>query len=296
MLSILLKLILNVFLFIVAGFIFSLIIGKREKIIKFFINFAIFFVIPVFIFINMWTTKIDFVIAGKITVLAIVVLTSGAGLAVVFSKIMKTKYSRTCLPIFLMNSRYLAVPVNGLLLGPEGVAYAVVYDVVMTLYSATVGVSLVLGHTRGLDPYSLPMIISSVLGFILNLTTNASAPEFIYIIGKYMSMIVLPLMLFFVGYRISMVTKDTWKQASLATLFRVGGGLAVGYLMVLLLNLTGPARGVGIITSIMPSAVASYIFSEIYHADEKYAAATVSLSTLLSMIYIPLIAWLFNVR
>ncbi len=70
---------------------------------------------------------------------------------------------------------------------------------------------------------------------------------------------------------------------------RLGLGLAVGVFVSHLLGLIGVARGVLILQSSMPVAVFNYLLAERYSQNSKEDAELVFVSTLLSLITLPLI-------
>jgi predicted permease len=72
------------------------------------------------------------------------------------------------------------------------------------------------------------------------------------------------------------------------TALRMGGGFIAGVGAVYLLGLSGVSAKVCVMTSLMPTAVNSYILAERFSADAELAAATVFLGTLCSFVLIPL--------
>ena len=66
------------------------------------------------------------------------------------------------------------------------------------------------------------------------------------------------------------------------------GGFAIGWLVSWILGLDGLSRGVVVAQSCMPSAVYNYMFAERYGTNAEEVAGLVVLSTLLSLVLLPL--------
>ena len=90
-------------------------------------------------------------------------------------------------------------------------------------------------------------------------------------------------------YKLNFVQTKSIKLSILGTVLRIGGGFFLALGIVKILGITGVAKNVIIIVSSMPAAVTSYIFAEKYEANPDFAASVVLISTLVSMITIPLI-------
>jgi len=76
-------------------------------------------------------------------------------------------------------------------------------------------------------------------------------------------------------------------------MLRIGMGLALGIGLSELLQLEGVARGVFILNCAMPVAVLNYLLAEKYGRSPGDVASLVVLSTLISLVSLPLIlVWL----
>tara|TARA_B100001765_G_C19188621_1_gene199840 strand:- start:25 stop:342 length:318 start_codon:yes stop_codon:yes gene_type:complete len=80
----------------------------------------------------------------------------------------------------------------------------------------------------------------------------------------------------------------------LFSFIRIIVGPIVGFIFVLIFNLTGIEAGVMFIQTSMPSAVLTYLIAEIYSPKKMIdsIASTVVLSTFLSFITIPIVVFL----
>src|SRR5690606_24815057 len=75
-------------------------------------------------------------------------------------------------------------------------------------------------------------------------------------------------------------------------LLRVGLGLALGWLWVLLLDLDGLTRSLVLFGAVAPVGFNTLVFASLEKLDEEFAAGVVSLSVLISLFYLPVTALL----
>jgi predicted permease len=76
---------------------------------------------------------------------------------------------------------------------------------------------------------------------------------------------------------------------------RLGAGFCLGILAVWLFDLTGLARAVVLIGSVMPSAVFNFVLGERYNLYPELIATAVVISTLVSIGTTPLALWFIGV-
>ena len=99
-------------------------------------------------------------------------------------------------------------------------------------------------------------------------------------------------MLVSLGYRLHGIRSLTWGHSFAGALIRVVGGFASAYLTVALLGIHGINRQVILLYGSLPSAVINFMLTEKYSRDPELAASIILLSTLLSLISVPLVLWL----
>ena len=95
------------------------------------------------------------------------------------------------------------------------------------------------------------------------------------------------LMLLFLGVSLARLTVQGVVRAVILSVVRIGGGLAVGVLLVWAFGLTGPAAGVVLIQSSMPVAVFNYLFAQYYDNSPAEVAGLVVVSTAISFATLP---------
>ncbi|MFN8258741.1 MAG: AEC family transporter [Bacteroidales bacterium] len=82
------------------------------------------------------------------------------------------------------------------------------------------------------------------------------------------------------------------KAMVLALFIRMGIGMLVGYFFVELFNLEGLTRTVAILGTATPIGYNTLVFASVENLDKEFAAALVSTSILISLVYIPVIIYL----
>lgn len=278
--------------FILLGWIFTkLKFGSAETFIKYFINFALYFLIPVFVFFAMWSAPVKENLANfkSIILIAAIVVFFGGIFALIYSKIFKMEFKNVALPIVFMNSAYLAIPLNTIFFGPAGTFYGITYNIIIMLFHFSVGLWIVSGSVK--EIFRLPVLYFAIIGFLLNLTGNA-IPSGLSSVRVLLDIITLPVMLCLVGYQIKSVNLDIIAKIIAAVSVRMLGGFIIAFSFCEFFGLTGAVRGVCLISSSMPSAINTYILTKKYSADSSFASSMIAVGTIASIFFIPAVLWM----
>ncbi len=184
------------------------------------------------------------------------------------------------------NSGNMGLPLGLFAFGEAGLAFAIAFYATASLMQFTVGQSIAAG---GMNPGALlrmPLVWAITVAIALavaGVQLPSIADRAIHILGGLM----VPLMLLSLGYSLASLKTSSLKRATLFSLARLLGGFAIGWLVTSLLGLEGAARGVVVMQSSMPSAVFNYMFAERYGNKPEEVAGLVVLSTLLSILFLP---------
>lgn len=289
------KLIIGVIPYILIGWLFTkLKLSRADKCIKYFVNFALYFLIPVFIFFAMW--KVPFrenLNNSKIIVLtASVVIFLGIAFAMVYSRIFHMKFKDVSLPVIFMNSAYLAIPVNTIFFGEAGTFYSIMYNVTILILHFTIGIWIVSGSVK--EIFCLPVLYAAGLGIFMNLAGIKTAAGLVQF-SKMLNAVTLPVMLCLVGYQIkpiSFVLPGGLKKVFVGVFIRMVGGFVVAFSFCEVLGITGAVRGVCLLSSSMPPAVNTYILTKKYGADFSFASSMIVIGLIMSLILIPVVLWM----
>lgn len=260
--------------------------------------------LPALVLLVLWQAPLD-VDVLRVAVVAGCTVLAGLGLAVLVYHQLKTP-RRTAGALILAagfpNATYMGLPVLEQVFGPWARSIAIQYDLfACTPLLLTVGALVAQrygeGGTRNNPVWALlkvPPLWAAVAALALNLG-GVAMPHWCRGLLGMMGGAVVPLMLIAVGLSLRLGA-IRWKDAPL-----LAPALALRLLALPLLA-WGLALGVGlgsgklppvVLEAAMPSMVLGLVFCDRYRLDTGLYATTVTVSTLLSVITLPLwFAWL----
>jgi len=198
--------------------------------------------------------------------------------------------------VLLANTAFLGIPICEALFGPSGAFYAVIYDFGLTIIAFTFGIWLLSGGKFG-DWRSMlfnPLLISVVMGLIVS-TTPFEFPLWLMSPLSTIGQATLPIALLVAGAQIGSLRfrKSPWQPDLLAVIVLRLVMIPALVLGVLILTRSlDQVSSVIIMEAAMPVAVSTSILAKRYQADAQFAASATLFSTLLSIITLPLLAWL----
>ena len=227
--------------------------------------------------------------ALKITALA--AAAAYIGVAVVSAVALRLGHlsQRTFLaPLVFGNTGNLGLPLAFFAFGQVGFDYAVVVFAVMAFLSFTLGVWLVSGHGSPLSALKQPIVWATVFGSIF-LAKGWSLPKWSMNTLELLGQIAIPLMLITLGVAITRLKPASLGRAFGLSLLKLVICVAVPTAIGLWLGLPKVAFAALVVQVATPVAVTSYMLAEKYEADAAEVAGLVVVSTLLSVLAIPLI-------
>lgn len=195
------------------------------------------------------------------------------------------------------NGGFMAIPLEYALLGAEGAFYGAVYVVVFNLLCWTYGLKVMCGHLKDLDKRILfvnPGTIGITVGLPLFLTST-TLPQVIGEPIRYLSELNTPLAMIIIGYYLA--------DARFAAYFRCAPALVASGLRLLVIpsivlaSMTmirrfglDPVMAVALTASASaPVAAMDSMFAAKYGKDVDLSVGLVSVTTLISIITMPLI-------
>lgn len=241
-------------------------------------------------------------LAGAFVVIS--VLAYGVGM--ILCRFLKTDEQIMYLVIYMFlfsNTGFMGIPVCETLYGEEGVFYAALMDSLSDVFVFTVGTFLVkksMGVIIKNNPKELitPGLISIVIGvalFLLDIKLPVVLGETLATVGG----ITTPLAMFIIGYKLGkMKIKDMLgdRTAYIVSCFRL-----LVLPAVVVLAFWGFGVEMTVLTKViameiaMPVATCTVIFVEQYRGNTRFASKCVLLSTLMSVVTIPLFAILLEI-
>ena len=203
------------------------------------------------------------------------------------------------------NVGFFGVPLLTLLfpLNPEAVVYSAVYVCAMNMMGWSIGVYILTGNKKFMsvkkalvNPPTLTLLVALPL-FFAGVTLAKMPMEIGKIIGYFGDM-TAPMCMIILGMRFgSQPLKSLftdWKNY-LASFVKLLVFPVVVFLIVWGLPLDRMLKVTLVIMSAMPSATNTLNFAELYGADKKTSANTILLSTIFSILTIPLVMLLLGV-
>ncbi len=281
-----LNVILPTFITIIIGYV----IGKIIHIDMTGVIDIVFYVgLPALVFVSILNQQIVLLDALKIWI-SVLLVSLGCGAAGwILFRVFKTKHSGLYLPISLPNSVNVPVPIISLAYGPTGLFYATLYYIPNVILLYSVGIFIAAGkgwHDNLKAVLKVPTIYSAIVALSLNLG-HINVPSLIMKPLDFIGSMVVPTVVLTLGYSLSKVKISSLKITLWSSLIRLGGGLALGLLMVYIFNITGIARSVIVLISAMPAAVNTYTITAKYKNEADLVASVVMVTTVAGLIMIP---------
>lgn len=202
---------------------------------------------------------------------------------------------------FVSNTIFIGLPVNLALFGEESVPYVLLYYIANTTFFWTIGVYEITKDSSTepssiFSKNSLKRILSPpFLGFVLAVALillNVTLPKFILDTCKYLGNLTTPLSMMFIGHTIYSVDLSKVKFTKEMFVLLLGR-FVISPLLVLLLTYPFPLpsslmRSVFIVQAAMPAMTNTAIIGKAYDSDYEYAAVMITITTILSLIIIPI--------
>ena len=191
-------------------------------------------------------------------------------------------------PLSFSNTGNLGLPLALFAYGDVGLGYAVVVFGVSAVIQFTFGIWLVSGGGSPWRMIQEPLVPATLLGALF-LVMDWETPQFLTNALDLIGQMAIPIMLITLGVAVARLTIGSFAQpillAALKVVISAGSATAVG----LWFGLEPVAFGVLVLQVATPVAVTSYMLAEKYGADANAVAGLVVVSTLMSVLTLPVI-------
>lgn len=262
-------------------------------------NLLVYLVVPAMI-VNSYRMEFSMEILHNLLAsfgMSLLALLIGTGITLALTA--RRKDSRT--PIFrfaciFSNAAYMGFPLISALFGAEGLLYASAYVTVFNILLWTMGYGFVSGSSAPKEVlHSLlhtPVLYAMVIGLCIYLL-QIPVPQLIAQPLELMANMTTPLSMVITGMLLAagdlgsiVRSKPVWKLAAVRMLLIPAVCLAVFGL----LGFRSMAAQVVLLLECCPSAAITSVFAVQFGHDESFAAGSVVLTTLLSIVALPLCA------
>ena len=208
----------------------------------------------------------------------------------------KTKWSVVSTSA-LFNSGFLGYPVILGVFGTDGFIRAIFYDMGSMILFISFGIFflLMLGGKYS-DILKRSLLFPPLWGILLGLLLNFLNIPLGYVVTQtltYLSGAAIPLIMISLGLSMEFIgIKKYIGLASLVSAIKLGIAPLIAFIIVLILGMGSLEKSVTIVEAGMPSAMLALVLAITYELDIKVSAACIFLSTVISMITIPLLIFL----
>lgn len=254
--------------------------------------------IPSMIFLAMYTANLS-VLPSLIPIPLVCILVAiiTAIIAYIWTRLKKfpkkTRWS-IILPSAMLNSGFLGYPISLGIFGTDGLIRAIFYDTGSIIVFIMFGIILIfIFGGRYQDIVKIALIFPPLWGIILGLMANYLSLPLDFIIEdvmKYLAGAAIPLIMISLGLSLEFKgIKENFESAAMVSVVRLILSPVLAFLIVLILGISGLERSVTILEAAMPSAMLSVVLAIKYNLNVKLTASCVFLSTILSLLTLPII-------
>jgi predicted permease len=220
--------VLPTFLAILIGYA----LGKTVRIDMTGLIDVVFYIgLPCIAFVSILSQDIVLLDAVKVWASTLMV-TSGCGvIGFLLFKLIKKKHSGLYLPMSWPNSVNIPFPIITLAYGPAGLFAATLYYIPNVILMYSIGVFIAAGKSwreNLKEMLKVPTVYAAILALLLNLG-HLSVPSLVIKPLDFISGMVIPAVVLTLGYNLSKVKITSLPTTLLASLVRVGGGMAIGF-------------------------------------------------------------------
>lgn len=281
-----LEIVAPVFLLAAIGFIW--VKAGFEYRVEFVTRLAMTLSVPCLIFVALMKAQID---PAALTALSLASVVAYGALTVLVAAVLwiTGKSQRTFqAPLVFGNTGNLGLPLALFAFGETGLSYAVVVFAVMAIWSFTYGIWIVSGGGSALKALKEPLVWGTVLGGVF-LWQDWQTPVFLTNTLELIGQMAIPLMLITLGVAVARLTPGSMALATVMSVAKIVICVGVAWVVGRAFGLDDTAFAVLVLQIATPVAVTSYLLAEKYGADAQSVAGLVVVSTLLSVLALPVL-------
>ncbi|MGM0825987.1 MAG: AEC family transporter [Pseudomonadota bacterium] len=247
---------------------------------------------PSLVLASLAGAEIDASTFGRTMLATALVIICMAGATFFVAKLLRRDWRVLLSPMMYPNTGNMGLPVVLYAFGSAGFVYGITVMVTVSLFQFTVGTMLA---SRGNPLKSLaktPTVYAIAIAMAL-LLTDTELPLWIANSVDLMSGFTVPLMLITLGVSLASIQVRSLRSGLGFSLVRIPLAAGAAWLIAGWLGLPPLAQGILVLQMSMPVAVFNYLFAQRAQREPAYVASLVFCSTLLALVYLPLmLAWL----
>ena len=281
-----LEIVAPVFLLAAVGFVWVK-LGYEYR-VEFVTRFAMTLSVPCLIFTALMGTQVDATALAALSLASLVaygLVTAAMWLLVWAGRLDRRTFLA---PLIFGNTGNLGLPLALFAFGDVGLGYAVVVFAVMAIISFTFGIWLVSDGGSLTKVIREPLVAATLLGALF-LWQGWQTPTFLTNALELIGQMAIPMMLITLGVAVARLKPNALGLATLLAGLKYAICAGCAAVVGLWFGLEPVALAVLVVQIATPVAVTSYLLAEKYGADSDSVAGLVVVSTLMSVVTLPLI-------
>ncbi|KZX16138.1 putative transporter YfdV [Methanobrevibacter cuticularis] len=253
---------------------------------------------PCLIFSALYTADLSSI--GKLAIMPLVglIVSSFSGIIaysiLTFKRYPKKEKWSIMVPIILGNTAFLGFPLTLGIFGDIGLIRAIFYDISSLIVFLSLSVILMFNFggsfkTAIKKVLSFPVLWAVTFGIFFNLI-QLSIGDLPLKVIDYLAAASIPLIMISLGLSLQFKNiKRSLKVATFATVIKLLIGPLIALIIVTILGLTGIEHTIAIIEAGMPSGMLTLVLAINYDLDFKLTADCVVITTVMSLISLPIL-------
>ncbi|MEQ5801084.1 AEC family transporter [Halomonas sp. H10-9-1] len=247
---------------------------------------------PALIIASLANAEIDAGNVGRTMLAVALVITAMAAATPLMARLLGKEWRVVLAPMMYPNTGNMGLPVVLYAFGSAGFAYGITVMVTVSLFQFTLG-SVMASRDNPLRTLARTPTVYAIVISLALLLTDTALPRWLANSVDLISGFTVPLMLITLGVSLASIQVRSLKSGVGFSLLRIPVAAALAWGIGALLGLPAMAQGILVLQMSMPVAVFNYLFAQQARREPEYVASLVFCSTLLSLLYLPLLlAWL----
>ena len=244
--------------------------------------------VPCLIFVSLMKTDVDPQALTALTLASIAAYGAVTVAAWALIAVMRLDLRTWLAPVIFGNTGNLGLPLALFAFGEIGLDYAVVVFAVMAVWSFTFGVWLVAGGGSPWKVVKEPLVGATLLGALF-LWQGWETPVFVTNTLSLIGQMAIPLMLITLGVAVARLDTAGAGRALVVSVLKLALCVGLAWAVGRAFALDDVAFAVLVLQVSTPVAVTSYLLASKYGADAQAVAGLVVVSTLVSVLSLPLL-------
>lgn len=248
---------------------------------------------PALVIASLSSAEIEAGSFGRTMLATALVICTMAAMTWPLARLLRKDWRVLLAPAMYPNTGNMGLPVVLYAFGSAGFAYGITVMVTVSLFQFTLGSVMASNGGNPLRTLVRTPTVYAILLSLVLLLTDTALPLWLANSVELISGFTVPLMLITLGVSLASIQVKSLRSGIGFSLLRIPVAAALAWSIGALLGLPPLAHSIVVLQMSMPVAVFNYLFAQKARREPEYVASLVFCSTLLSLLYLPLLlAWL----